>query len=606
MSDQDPQTLTPPSHPADHHLHQVLHSLGERVKELTALHNTARILQADPPSTTDLLSQLVALLPPAWQYPEITAGRIQLHDAEVRSPTYRATPWTQQARFTYGPGHEGLIEVVYLEERPQEVEGPFLAEERNLINSLAEMLHLHLERKFAEASLRQLSKVFMDATDPILIEDLSGRIQDLNAEVERAYGWSRAELLGQPITMLIPEEDHQEAEALRSRCKQGELVRNIESRRRSKSGRIWPVLVTLSPLTDENGHMTGIATLTKDISALKIAERQLQQAYAELERRVEERTASLQQANAQLEEEIHQRVRVETKLEEMIQEIQHSHETLTAILNQLDLGTAMLDSDGRISFLNNAAARLLGTRVESCLGRAWVNVLGFEQEEDRITLEHSIRQPADRRNKQLARLRSTVGQCASWVEIDVRDDPRNPEGRILFLYDMTEVQDLRARLSDTLSVRDIVGKSAPMQLVFQLIHELARVDSTVLIEGETGTGKELVARAIHYASHRQEGPFIAVNCAGLTEALVASQLFGHRRGAFTGAVSDQQGLFEAAEGGTLFLDEIGDIPLAVQTSLLRVLQEREVTRLGETKTRKVNVRVIAATHHNLAKDVEQG
>ena len=145
-----------------------------------------------------------------------------------------------------------------------------------------------------------------------------------------------------------------------------------------------------------------------------------------------------------------------------------------------------------------------------------------------------------------------------------------------------------------------------MQVIFQQIQELARVDSTVLIEGETGTGKELVARAIHRSSHRQKGPFIAVNCAGLTESLVGSQLFGHKRGAFTGAVSDQEGLFEAAEGGTLFLDEIGDIPMAIQTSLLRVLQEREVTRLGESKLRKVNVRVIAATHHNLAKDVKGG
>ena len=132
------------------------------------------------------------------------------------------------------------------------------------------------------------------------------------------------------------------------------------------------------------------------------------------------------------------------------------------------------------------------------------------------------------------------------------------------------------------------------------------MDSTVLIEGETGTGKELVARAIHRTSPRQKGPFLAVNCAGLTESLVASQLFGHIRGAFTGAVSDQKGVFEAAEGGTLFLDEIGDIPLTIQTSLLRVLQEREITRVGESKLRKIDVRVIAATHHNLAKDVKAG
>jgi DNA-binding NtrC family response regulator len=116
----------------------------------------------------------------------------------------------------------------------------------------------------------------------------------------------------------------------------------------------------------------------------------------------------------------------------------------------------------------------------------------------------------------------------------------------------------------------------------------------------------LVARAIHFSSQRKAGAFIAVNCAGLTDALLGSQLFGHKKGAFTGAVDHQQGFFEAANGGTLFLDEIGDISSAVQTSLLRVLQEREIVRLGESRPRKVDVRVLAATHHNLSQDVVKG
>ena len=145
-----------------------------------------------------------------------------------------------------------------------------------------------------------------------------------------------------------------------------------------------------------------------------------------------------------------------------------------------------------------------------------------------------------------------------------------------------------------------------MQQVYQQIRAVARVDSTVLIEGETGTGKELVARAIHAASHRKDKPFIAVNCAGLTEALLASQLFGHKRGAFTGAIEDHQGLFEAANGGTLLLDEIGDIPMTVQNQLLRVLQEREIVRLGETRPRKIDVRLLAATHRSLTDEMTKG
>jgi DNA-binding NtrC family response regulator len=142
--------------------------------------------------------------------------------------------------------------------------------------------------------------------------------------------------------------------------------------------------------------------------------------------------------------------------------------------------------------------------------------------------------------------------------------------------------------------------------VLRLVEDLAPVDSTVLVEGPTGTGKELVARAIHERSRRSGRAFLAMNCAGLGEELACSQLFGHRRGAFTSAVEDQPGLFEAAQGGTLFLDEIGELPLRVQTMLLRVLEERVVMRVGETRTRPVDVRIIAATNRDLAAEVAAG
>lgn len=152
----------------------------------------------------------------------------------------------------------------------------------------------------------------------------------------------------------------------------------------------------------------------------------------------------------------------------------------------------------------------------------------------------------------------------------------------------------------------IIGRSSAMQEIFAQIREVVPYDSTVLIDGETGTGKEIVARSIHAAGPRGAAPFIAINCGAMTQSLLHSQLFGHRRGAFTGAMADQEGFFEAARGGTLFLDEIGDIALDVQTSLLRVLQEREITRLGETRTRKVDVRIIAATQHDLGQLVSEG
>jgi two-component system response regulator HydG len=150
---------------------------------------------------------------------------------------------------------------------------------------------------------------------------------------------------------------------------------------------------------------------------------------------------------------------------------------------------------------------------------------------------------------------------------------------------------------------DIVARSAEMRRVVDLAKTIAKVDSTVLITGESGTGKERIARFVHEHSACVDGPFIAVNCGAISEFLLESELFGHARGSFTGATADRPGLFEAANGGTLFLDEVGEIPLQMQVKLLRALQEREVRRVGENKSRPINVRIISATNKDLASEV---
>jgi len=153
---------------------------------------------------------------------------------------------------------------------------------------------------------------------------------------------------------------------------------------------------------------------------------------------------------------------------------------------------------------------------------------------------------------------------------------------------------------------DIIGDSPGLRKVMQQIQLVAPTDAAVLISGESGTGKELVARAIHESSPRKGRALIKVNCGAIPENLFESEFFGHMRGAFTGAVRDKAGRFELADGGTLFLDEIGEISLAMQSKLLRVLQEQEIERVGDTRTRKINVRIIAATNRDLKKDVEAG
>ena len=163
---------------------------------------------------------------------------------------------------------------------------------------------------------------------------------------------------------------------------------------------------------------------------------------------------------------------------------------------------------------------------------------------------------------------------------------------------------LRHELADRFRPENIIGNSRTMREVYQAIHQVAGSDTTVLIRGDSGTGKELVAHAIHYSSLRAHGPFLKVNCAALSEGLLESELFGHEKGAFTGAIELRKGRIEEAEGGTLFLDEIGDFSPATQVKLLRVLQEREFERVGSSRTRRANVRVIVATNRNLEQAVE--
>lgn len=165
---------------------------------------------------------------------------------------------------------------------------------------------------------------------------------------------------------------------------------------------------------------------------------------------------------------------------------------------------------------------------------------------------------------------------------------------------------LRSELSDKADLRTIVGTSREMEKVFEVIRKVADTEAAVLITGESGTGKELVARSLHANSSRKDAPFVAINCAAIPRDLLESELFGHVKGAFTGAIKDKIGKFQQADGGTLFLDEVGELPLELQPKLLRALQEKEVTPVGGTKDQKIDVRVIAATNLNIDKAIADG
>ncbi len=192
---------------------------------------------------------------------------------------------------------------------------------------------------------------------------------------------------------------------------------------------------------------------------------------------------------------------------------------------------------------------------------------------------------------------------ASLISQSVRLHREIEQEREAFLE---EKELLRHQLKGKYRVESIIGSSDRMQEVFEAIHKVAPSKANVLLRGESGTGKELVAKAIHYMSRRSEGPFIKFNCASIPEGLLESELFGHEKGAFTGAMSLRKGRFELAAGGTIFLDEIGDLPLSLQPKILRVLQEKEFERVGAEKTIKTDIRLIAATSRNLEEFVASG
>ncbi|MGR3178284.1 MAG: sigma-54 interaction domain-containing protein, partial [Candidatus Anammoxibacter sp.] len=197
------------------------------------------------------------------------------------------------------------------------------------------------------------------------------------------------------------------------------------------------------------------------------------------------------------------------------------------------------------------------------------------------------------------------GRIVSLSTSPLLDSRDNFKGCVMVVKDETRLDNLERDLQDRQKFHNIIGKSGKMQKIYNLIEDLAKAPTTVLITGESGTGKELIADALHYQGNRKKMPMVKVNCSALPDELLESELFGHVKGAFTGAVNDRIGRFEKANGGTIFLDEIGDISNKMQLRLLRVLQEKTFERVGDSSTIKVDVRIITSTNQNLREKVKQ-
>lgn len=277
------------------------------------------------------------------------------------------------------------------------------------------------------------------------------------------------------------------------------------------------------------------------------------------------------------------------------------------MLNQLDIGALFINKSGDVFFANLYARTLLNQheQIDASSWQKWFN----SSDDDLAKLDWLLRESLAHKddenpNPHTITLNVDRDGLELTLEVVIKPSPL-ADGNLLYLYNRTELSQLQSKLSQ-FHHQDILGESQPVQQLIAHIHRIANIPWNVLIQGETGTGKELVARSIHRHSERSDKPFIAINCAAFNEQLLANELFGHKKGAFTGASSDKKGLFQAADHGVLFLDEIGDLPLAMQGMLLRVLQEGAIIPVGDTRAIKVDVRVIAATHRNLKELVNSG
>ena len=287
------------------------------------------------------------------------------------------------------------------------------------------------------------------------------------------------------------------------------------------------------------------------------------------------------------------------------------------IIDCMAEGVFTLDRSGRISSWNPAMEAISGYAAADAIGQS-CEILQFSRCINKICPTGLKECGLIRRGKTEARechLRHRDGFDVPVIKNArvVRDESGRVIGVVETLTDLSELADARRRAEDAArrlgelyTFGNLIGKSRAMQDVFAAITAAGASDAAVLIQGESGTGKELVAGSIHHLSGRSSKPLVTVNCAALPESLLESELFGHVRGAFTGAVRDRKGRFEEADGGTVFLDEIGELSPFIQVKLLRVLQEREIERIGESVRRKVDIRILAATHQDLCARVRQG
>ncbi|MCH8873879.1 PAS domain S-box protein [candidate division KSB1 bacterium] len=438
------------------------------------------------------------------------------------------------------------------------------------------------ERKRAEESAERSEErfrlLFEYAPDAYYLNDLTGTFVDGNKAAQEMTGYKKEEMIGKNFLRLnlLPPMQIPRAAALLAKNVLGRPTGPDELTLNRKDGTQVSVEIRTTPIRIKN--QTLVLGIARDITERKRAEQALRES------------------------------------EERLSHILES--AMDAIITINDARRIVLFNEAAEMVFRCPAAEAIGQPIDRFLSESFGNLLTRDLQDfgkHKITKQYMSAPEgltAIRANGEEFPIEATISQVEvsgqKLYTIILRDIDERKQAEAELNKLQIEKDYLQEEIKTEYNFREVIGASAAMKKMFQNIEKVATTDSTVLLTGETGAGKELLARVIHNLSNRKDKVMVKVNCTALPAGLVESELFGHEKGAFTGATTKKKGRFELANGGTIFLDEIGELPLETQTKLLRVLQEQEFERVGGTQTQKVNVRVIAASNRNLEEDVKHG
>jgi len=398
--------------------------------------------------------------------------------------------------------------------------------------------------------------------DSVLTIDRDKRVVALNGPAEALTGTTEVAAGGRPCSSVL----HSEI-CDTDRCPferafgGGETVTNFNVLMRDAAGTETPICINTSPLKNGKGEVVGVV----------------------------------------------ETIRVVSHINRLIEELREQRNKVQAVLDSIAEGVLTVDRDGRITSLNRTAERILSLSPDEVLGQPGRDIFPPEIAGPSSPLHETLQTGRSVRDREvLVNHRNGNPIPLSLSTGPFRDEGGTTLGAVCTIRDLREIERIAEERRSRTPFGEIIGKHPKIREIFDLVEMIKDSDSTVLLQGESGTGKGLFAQALHRLSPRHRHPFVKVSCAALPETLLESELFGHEKGAFTGAIKDRKGRFELADKGTIFLDEIGDLSLGVQVKLLRVLQEQEFERVGGTETIKVDVRVIAATHRDLTRLMREG